>query len=63
MSFTHNIGASYRMGILSVGLDLNMGAVKDFDCWGEDSDYGVIGDIDLCKMRTNHIRFFVGVKI
>jgi len=59
LGVTHNVGASYRMNILSVGMDFNFGSIKDFDCFNEDTT----GFEDLCKARTTHLRFFVGIKM
>ena len=63
LGMTHNVGVAYRMSVLSVGMDFNFGKVKDTDCFGENSDFGSFAGIDFCKIRTTHIRMFVGVKI
>ncbi|MBL4656387.1 MAG: hypothetical protein JKX73_00175 [Flavobacteriales bacterium] len=57
LGLTHNAGVGYRFSVLSVGFDINFGAIKSLD--------GDIPDslVEDYKSRTNHIRLFVGVKI
>ena len=56
---THSFGFGFRYSILSIGIDYNLGNLKDVEA-PKSASPGIMG---LYKVRTNHIRFFVGIKI
>ena len=59
LGLTHNFGIGYRVSVLSVGLDYNFGAIKAFN-----NDFEIpASQVDDYKVRTTHLRLFVGVKI
>ena len=55
----HAFGCVFRYNVLSIGIDYNLGNVKDIEA----PKSGSSSIMDMYKVRTNHIRFFVGVKM